>query len=49
MRRYIQWKVDRVGGQDWVSFDSSGANIVNWIADGIKAQNDQCILNVFII
>ena len=22
MRRYIQWKVDRVGGQDWVSLDS---------------------------
>ena len=21
MRRYIQWKVDRVGGQDWVSLD----------------------------
>ena len=21
VRRYIQWKVDRVGGQDWVSLD----------------------------
>ena len=28
MRRYIQWKVDRVGGQDWVSLDTYKENEV---------------------
>lgn len=28
------------------SNNNNNVNIVNWIADGLKAENDQCVLNV---
>ena len=40
MRKYIQWRMDRVGGQDWVSLDtyhnSSGAHWDN--TNGVNIQ-----------
>ena len=41
MRRYIQWKVDRVGGQDWVSLNSNNQDYESQIRRSLDRM-DKC-------